>query len=53
MPNFPMYSEVKDFEKPRFHDNLSSVYAGVEAKGEITPHIEKLMALIPHFSKMT
>ena len=28
VPNFPMYSEVKDFEKPRFHDNLSSVYAG-------------------------
>jgi glycosyltransferase involved in cell wall biosynthesis len=28
VPNFPMHSEVKDFEKPRFHDNLSSVYAG-------------------------
>jgi glycosyltransferase involved in cell wall biosynthesis len=23
-----MYSEVKDFEKPRFHNSLSSVYAG-------------------------
>jgi hypothetical protein len=28
VPNFPMYSEVKDFEKPRFLDSLSSVYAG-------------------------
>ena len=30
VPNFPMYSEVKDFEKPRFLDSLSSVYAGVD-----------------------
>src|ERR687897_108810 len=37
VPNFPMFSEVRDFEKPRYHDSLSSVYAGVEAKGEITP----------------
>ena len=42
VPNFPMHSEVKDFEKPRFHDNLSSVYAGVEAKGEITPSHRKI-----------
>ena len=28
VPNFPMYSEVKDFEKPNFIDSLSSVYAG-------------------------
>jgi len=28
VPNFPMMSEVQDFEKPRFHNNLSSVYAG-------------------------
>jgi glycosyltransferase involved in cell wall biosynthesis len=28
VPNFPMYPEVKDFEKPRFHNSLSSVYAG-------------------------
>jgi glycosyltransferase involved in cell wall biosynthesis len=37
VPNFPMFSEVRDFEKPRFYDTLSSVYAGVEAKGEATP----------------
>jgi len=42
VPNFPMHSEVKDFEKPRFHDNLSSVYAGVEAKGEVTPAHRKI-----------
>src|SRR5918995_2540619 len=28
VPNFPMYSEVRDFERPRFHNSLSSVYAG-------------------------
>jgi glycosyltransferase involved in cell wall biosynthesis len=28
VPNFPMLSEVKDFEKPQFHNSLSSVYAG-------------------------
>jgi glycosyltransferase involved in cell wall biosynthesis len=28
VPNFPLYSEVKDFEKPHFIDNMSSVYAG-------------------------
>jgi glycosyltransferase involved in cell wall biosynthesis len=28
VPNFPMFSEVRDFEEPRYHDSLSSVYAG-------------------------
>ena len=28
VPNFPMFSEVRDFEKPRYHESLSSVYAG-------------------------
>ncbi|MEJ7641166.1 MAG: glycosyltransferase [Candidatus Nitrosocosmicus sp.] len=28
VPNFPMKSEIEDFEKPSFHGNLSSVYAG-------------------------
>src|ERR671924_931971 len=32
VPNFPMYSEVKDFEKPRFHNSLSSVYAGGDGR---------------------
>jgi glycosyltransferase involved in cell wall biosynthesis len=32
VPNFPMFSEVKDFEKPRFHNSLSSVYAGGDGR---------------------
>jgi glycosyltransferase involved in cell wall biosynthesis len=31
VPNFPMQSEVNDFEQPRTHTNLSSVYAGIES----------------------
>jgi glycosyl transferase family 4 len=30
VPNFPMTSEVQGVQKPIFHDNLSSVYAGSE-----------------------
>lgn len=33
VPNFPMTAEVKDFEQPRVHAKLSSVYAGREAQG--------------------
>jgi glycosyltransferase involved in cell wall biosynthesis len=44
-----MYSEVKDFEKPRFHNSLSSVYAGVEAKGEITPAHRNIDGFISTF----
>jgi glycosyltransferase involved in cell wall biosynthesis len=49
VPNFPMYSEVKDFEKPRFLDSLSSVYAGVEARGDITPAHRKIDGFISTF----
>ena len=49
VPNFPMYPEVKDFEKPRFHNSLSSVYAGVEAKGEITPAHRNIDGFISTF----
>jgi len=49
VPNFPMTSEVKDFEKPRFHNSLSSVYAGVEAKGEITPAHRNIDGFISTF----
>ena len=49
VPNFPMYSEVKDFEKLRFHNSLSSVYAGVEAKGEITPAHRNIDGFISTF----
>jgi glycosyltransferase involved in cell wall biosynthesis len=33
MPNFPTMFEVKDFEKPIFHNSFSSVYAGIIQKG--------------------
>jgi len=49
VPNFPMYSEVKDFEKPRFIGSLSSVYAGVEARGDITPAHRKMDGFISTF----
>ena len=49
VPNFPMYSEVKDFEKPHFIDSLSSVYAGVEARGDITPAHRKMDGFISTF----
>jgi glycosyltransferase involved in cell wall biosynthesis len=49
VPNFPMYSEVKDFEKPHFIDSLSSVYAGVEARGDITPAHRKIDGFISTF----
>jgi glycosyltransferase involved in cell wall biosynthesis len=49
VPNFPMYSEVKDFEKPHFIESLSSVYAGVEARGYITPAHRKMDGFISTF----
>jgi glycosyltransferase involved in cell wall biosynthesis len=49
VPNFPMYSEVKDFEKPHFIESLSSVYAGVEARGYITPAHRKMGGFISTF----
>jgi glycosyltransferase involved in cell wall biosynthesis len=49
VPNFPMYSEVKDFEKPHFIENMSSVYAGVEARGDITPAHRKMDGFISTF----
>jgi glycosyltransferase involved in cell wall biosynthesis len=44
-----MYSEVKDFEKPHFINSLSSVYAGVEARGDITPAHRKMDGFISTF----
>jgi glycosyltransferase involved in cell wall biosynthesis len=49
VPNFPMYSEVKDFEKPHYIDSLSSVYAGVEARGDVTPAHRKIDGFISTF----
>lgn len=39
VPNFPMHLEVNDFGQPRIHPNLSSVYAGVESKGQVNRDI--------------
>ena len=45
-----MYSEVKDFEKPHFIDNLSSVYAGgVEAREISYPAHRKIDGFISTF----
>jgi hypothetical protein len=39
VPNFPMHLEVNHLEQPRIHPNLSSVYAGVESKGQVNRDI--------------
>jgi glycosyltransferase involved in cell wall biosynthesis len=45
VPNFPMKLEVKDFEQPRIHTKLSSVYAGIETqKKQINRNIDGLTA---------
>ena len=31
-PNFPMKNEIKDIQPPKFHKELTSVYAGIEPK---------------------
>ena len=31
-PNFPMKNEIKDIQTPKFHKELTSVYAGIEPK---------------------
>ena len=46
VPNFPMKHEVKDFERPRMHTKLSSVYAGIEAqKKQINRDIDGLTSI--------
>lgn len=35
-PNYPLKEETKDIQQPIFHDELSSVYAGIEGKS--MPH---------------
>jgi glycosyltransferase involved in cell wall biosynthesis len=34
-PNFPMKNEIKDIPPPKFHNELISVYAGIEPKNNI------------------
>jgi len=41
VPNYPMKVEVKDFEKPCFHNKLSSAYAGSEGRKNLRyPHLK-------------
>lgn len=35
VPNFPLQKEIEFIDEPVYHESLSSVYAGVEAKGLI------------------
>jgi hypothetical protein len=37
VPNFPLISEVEDFERPQYHGYLSCVYAGLSGTAQITP----------------
>jgi glycosyltransferase involved in cell wall biosynthesis len=38
LPNFPMKNETSRAQFPRFHDELTSVYAGIESKKGIPAH---------------
>jgi glycosyltransferase involved in cell wall biosynthesis len=38
LPNFPMKNETSMSQSPRFHDELSSVYAGIESLKGIPAH---------------
>ncbi len=49
VPNYPMRSEIQDFKKPEFHDKLSSVYAGVEVQGTVTPTHRNIEGLVETF----
>jgi glycosyltransferase involved in cell wall biosynthesis len=46
MPNFPNMLEVKDFERPEFHTQLSSVFAGL---GSIKPAHKNMEGLTDIF----
>jgi glycosyltransferase involved in cell wall biosynthesis len=34
VPNFPLELETKEFEEPKFHDDISSVYAGKDIQND-------------------
>lgn len=49
VPNFPMKEEVKNFDPPVMHPNLSSVYAGIESQNrQIHRNIDGLTDLFNH-----
>jgi hypothetical protein len=49
VPNFPLRSEVECFEKPQYHDKLSSVYAGLSGKAPITLSHTNIDGLVEAF----
>lgn len=38
VPNYPTLYEVRDFQQPRQHSVLTSIYAGTDDLGKMTPH---------------
>jgi glycosyltransferase involved in cell wall biosynthesis len=38
VPNYPTLHEVRDFQRPRQHSNMISVYAGTDDLAKMTPH---------------
>jgi glycosyltransferase involved in cell wall biosynthesis len=49
VPNFPLFKEIEPIREPIYHPSLSSVYAGVEAKGPIKPSHRNLEGFIEIF----
>lgn len=38
VPNYPTLHEVRDFQRPRQHSGMTSIYAGTDDLGKMTPH---------------
>ena len=38
VPNYPTLHEVRDFQRPKEHPTLTSVYAGTDDLNKVTPH---------------
>ena len=51
VPNFPLYKEIEFIGEPIYHESLTSVYAGVEAKGLIKPTHRNLEGFFETFEK--
>lgn len=51
VPNFPLAQEIELIEIPQRHESLSSVYAGVEAKGPIKPAHRNIDGFIDLFER--
>ena len=50
VPNFPLRTEVKNFEKPQYHSSLSCVYAGLSGRVQTTPAHTNIDGLAEAFS---